>query len=48
MVRCTRCGKQYNAKTGKPVGAVQVIVYSAVILAVLGGGFLALRLALAG
>jgi len=47
QVRCLKCGQNYNTNTGKPIGAVQVIVYSAVILAILGGGLLALRLAFA-
>jgi hypothetical protein len=36
IVRCSRCGKQYNSKTGKSIGAAQIVVYTVVILAILG------------
>jgi predicted Zn finger-like uncharacterized protein len=45
MVRCTDCDQRYNRKTGRPVGAPQIIGYTVVCLViaavVLGALFLA-------
>ena len=48
MVQCSKCGKQYNAKTGKPIGVEMFLLYELLILVVIVGGCLGLRLALAG
>ena len=45
LVKCSRCRNQYNRKTGKPVGAVHIMLYTFVPLAVVGGIVLLLALA---
>ncbi|MBN9120541.1 MAG: hypothetical protein J0I06_15550 [Planctomycetes bacterium] len=37
LVQCKRCRQQYNNKSGKPFGAVHIILYSLVVLFICGG-----------
>jgi hypothetical protein len=44
MVQCHRCSTQYNSKTGKPVGGVQILTYSLVSLAIVVGILVLIRM----
>jgi hypothetical protein len=37
QVRCLRCGQNYNRNSGKPIGAVHIIVYTLVMLVIAFG-----------
>ena len=36
LVKCSECGKQYNRKTGKPIGWLHVTIYTLVVAAIFG------------
>ena len=37
LVKCLECGQQYNLKTGKPIGALHITLYT-LVMAVLDSG----------
>jgi hypothetical protein len=36
LVKCSACGRQYNRKTGKPIGALHITIYTLVVGAAFG------------